>query len=614
MLEPVKVGVMPVYDMEVENTHNFVANGVFVHNSGKSTVFSESFKWLLTGAISESQRPGDHVKNRQSDKTEVSANFEFDGIVHELGRFRHPNNLTIDGSKVEQFEIDALFPLSDEAMSRSIFISQFADLFLSMKPEEKSRLFSETLDLDKWIVAADKAGKEISRIEKLVRELEYTLAGIAGSKETAEKTLLDAENDEKAWSKDRRSRLIEARHELAEIEALKDQTEEALIEARSKGNSNDSSAKTELNDVKLIFKQRSELLRQADRQKAVNVSDEVERLEQERSKYKKSVTVCPECGQKVSQHHIADKWKKVDRALQIAYAEFNSRVDAVTELTKNIEWFENRIAQLEESLIGFNTILQEVAVAAEKAQNNVRQWNAAKTKVQSIKEEINPHTAQCDRLAAAIQRDEKREKQLKKDIEQRKTELEIYEFWQKGFKEIRLEQIDTTLVELELATNKHAAELGLDDYYIEFATERETKSGKIAHGFSVMLYTPDSPDEPVPFEMYCGGEKQRWQLASTFGLAEVLLTRAGVSTDFEFIDEPTQHISDEGVDDLLECLKERAEKTDRRIFLIDHRVLNKGAFDGVITCTKDKTGTHVKYNGSGFVVKERNRLSGELVK
>lgn len=576
------------------------------NGSGKSTVFSESFKWLLTGAISESQRPGDHVKNRQSDKTEVSARFEFNDTVRELGRFRGPNNLTIDGNKVEQLEIDGLFPLSDEAMSRSIFISQFADLFLTMGPEQKSRMFSETLDLDKWITAAEKASKEISRIEKLIAEAERQLAHVVGSKETAEKALVMAEDAEKVFVRDRKARLVQARSDLSTILEQRDQAELALNKARA-ANTGEGAAKTEANDLKSVLRQRRDLLAQADKQLIVARTEEV-KLKRELAKYSEADGVCPECGQHVSDEHLENKVKNLKRSSRIATDEMNNRDQAVKELTKNVDWLEDRIEELEESLADFNKGLADVAVAAERSQNLLKQYHTAQAKVQSIKDEINPHTAQCDKLEEELNQYDAREKQYLENVETNKTSLEIYEFWQKGFKQIRLEQIDNTLVELEVATNKHAAELGLEDERIEFATERATKSGKMSHSFSVMLYTADSPDESVPFEVYCGGEKQRWQLAVTFGLSEVLLDRAGVSTDFEIIDEPTTHLSDEGIDDLLECLKTRAVNTGRRIFLIDHRVLNKGAFDAVVTVLKDKTGTSVKCDLPGFVVKERSRL------
>jgi energy-coupling factor transporter ATP-binding protein EcfA2 len=107
----------------------------------------------------------------------------------------------------------------------------------------------------------------------------------------------------------------------------------------------------------------------------------------------------------------------------------------------------------------------------------------------------------------------------------------------------------------------------------------------VSHAFSIFLFPPGQ-SKAVSWDSYSGGEAQRWQLAVTFALSEVLLSRAGITPDFEILDEITNHLSDIGVDDLLECLSERAHTLQRRIFLIDHRVLSKGDFDGIVSVVK----------------------------
>jgi len=88
-------------------------------------------------------------------------------------------------------------------------------------------------------------------------------------------------------------------------------------------------------------------------------------------------------------------------------------------------------------------------------------------------------------------------------------------------------------------------------------------------------------------------ESQRWMLAVTFGLSEVLLARAGILPNIEMLDEPTQHLSQAGIDDLLDHLKQRAIDAQRAIYFIDHRALDRGAFDGVIQIEKDQAGSRL---------------------
>jgi hypothetical protein len=107
-----------------------------------------------------------------------------------------------------------------------------------------------------------------------------------------------------------------------------------------------------------------------------------------------------------------------------------------------------------------------------------------------VQKEENPFTAICNDLEQKFN-DTKRSL-VKYDEEETKLvqEIEIHKFWQKGFKDIRLELIDTTLMELSLTTKRNAEALGLEGWDIQFSTEKEKKSGDISQSFTVLLYPP----------------------------------------------------------------------------------------------------------------------------
>jgi len=101
-------------------------------------------------------------------------------------------------------------------------------------------------------------------------------------------------------------------------------------------------------------------------------------------------------------------------------------------------------------------------------------------------------------------------------------------------------------------------------------------------------------EKPIKWESYSGGESQRWRLAVSFGLSEVLLTRAGATTNIEVLDEPTHSLSPEGTSRLLEHLTERAKTLERVIYFIDQHSLEKGYFDQVFTVINDEEGAHIQ--------------------
>jgi DNA repair exonuclease SbcCD ATPase subunit len=160
-----------------------------------------------------------------------------------------------------------------------------------------------------------------------------------------------------------------------------------------------------------------------------------------------------------------------------------------------------------------------------------------------------------------------------------------------GFKLIRLREIDTALCQLELEVNNNLAALGLTDYRVEFDVERENKAGGVTRGFVVLIYVPG--EGAVTWEEFSGGEVQRLRLAGDLGLANLILQRAGLSGQIEIYDEPSEHMSEEGLLDLAETLDSRAMTTGKRILMVDHRLIDYN-FAGRITAVKDKNGSRLE--------------------
>ena len=317
---------------------------------------------------------------------------------------------------------------------------------------------------------------------------------------------------------------------------------------------------------------------------------EIKYLEERIETYRKVTSVCPECGQKVEKSHIKQKLADARADLADALERSANLVEAAAAVKVGLEDIEEEIEAKENKLVKYNEAQGKTSIAAERSIAATQAMHREKAVVDELKERVNPFVDQCSKLEARVAELKKAGKPLKERQERLGYDIEIYKFWQKGFREIRLDLIDTTLLELEIAVNHHAETLGRRDWEIGFATERENKTGGVSHGFSVFLYPPNRT-EPVSWDVYSsGGEGQRWELATTFGLAEVLLARSGIETDIEVLDEPTTHLSEEGIEDLLTCLRDRARELNRRIFLIDQINLNRGSFDGVLTVRKTADG------------------------
>jgi hypothetical protein len=592
-----------------ETTRQRDSNG-----SGKSTMLAEGPIWILTGCTSRAKRPGDSIENWYFEKqpTEGLLEFLIDGDRQVLERTRNPNDLRLNGQKVEQRDIDQMLPLTDAALRRSILIDQRVDDprgFLSLGPEAQSRIFSETLDLDRYVRAAERASKFLSEQEKIAQKLETAVATAAASLAEVKVEYDEAVESEKGFEAQMKSLLRDAseKKRLGAVRAREERERlDSARDALSALGSDEARRQRILNDSKTELRKMRGNQSVAESRLAA-LRNETLRLEVQVSKYKDAGGICPECGQRVEDNHIAAKLNTAKFDLTRNKQAFVEAADNLEAIKAEIAKLETSIAKEESKLVKWTELQGKVALAAAKSLEADKDLHNIEDEIEELKTRKNPFVIQCDRL-------EERMKALRTELRTSKANLgdaqrkvDIYKFWHRGFREIRLEQIDTTLIELEMATNRQAEALGLENWEIGFATEREKRTGGVSLGFSVFLYPPNV-DKPMSWESYSGGESQRWELAITFGLADVLLTRAGIEPDFEVLDEPSTHLSPEAVDDLLGCLRDRAYEMNRRIFVVDHSSFDSGAFDGVIDIVKDNTGTHLIGDYASKPKRERVRL------
>lgn len=178
--------------------------------------------------------------------------------------------------------------------------------------------------------------------------------------------------------------------------------------------------------------------------------------------------------------------------------------------------------------------------------------------------------------------------------EPRITELQKLQaetgFWKQGFRQVRLWQVNRILTMFEIETAAAAAQLGVGDWQVKFATETETKSGTVRPGIHVNVTNPARRGD---YKSYSFGEAQRIKLAISLGLSALIQALAGVCHTLQVFDEPTAWLSVEGIDDLLKCLHDRSREHELSIWLLDHRSMTF-PFDGTYMVVKEHAGSSVQ--------------------
>ena len=320
---------------------------------------------------------------------------------------------------------------------------------------------------------------------------------------------------------------------------------------------------------------------------------QIEGLQKQLEKLK-GVRRCPTCGGAISN----------PRELASHRKELSIQIEGLQLQLSELKWpYDKEIANLKHAYILAHGIESSQQTEVNHHKREVDKYAAklaeCKAGLGAIErfraereKERNPHSVRIKELKTLISELKSDEKETAAERDKTLRLTERAKFWIKGFKDLRLLQVEDVLQELEITTNNLLEEMGLIDWHVNYAVERATQAGTIQTGMVVSINSPRN-EKPVKWECWSGGESQRLRLAGALALSEVLLAHAGIEIDLEVLDEPTKHLSDEGVRDLGEMLAARAELVERKILYIDHAAYEGSQFASTITVRKTKEGSQI---------------------
>lgn len=562
------------------------SNGV-----GKTTIWS-ALCWILFGKTAEGLKAGD-LHSWQSDKKGYYGTLWADR--HIIKRSWKPNKLTFDGEVVEQQTLEDRLGISFETFTSAVLLSQGQDMFFDLPAPKKLSVFTSMLQLDNWIEYSVRAKEKADDIAELMHENDNVISRLSGKIDGLDTQGLEEKSEQfkSERYKDlvlRNGQLNELKHDFTEIKGRVGKCKEhrrKLKTQTTKFDSDKAEADAALEELELTAGTlQKKLLRILP--KIATLENKLEYFEEHKNKR------CVSCDQHISSS-IAEKQlkilhDKVDQTAEISYplikrSKINKRKIAAKEA---------EIAAYANDLKGAQKIGAEADERYVELMEDYSKVKAAKQisfqRLEETKKSTNPYKE-------LLKQKKEREAKLLRKLKKKKQRIDLLqhrkdntEFWVQGFKDIRLYLIEEALLQLELATNKALHELGFSsEWAIKYSIEKTTKRGSLISGFNVLVKSPYS-DTQVPFAVWSGGERQRLKIAGSMGFISLVHERTGLDLGLEVYDEPTQHLSPEGIDSLLEALYNRSIQTGKRIWLVDHHTLDYGNFVGHVIANKDSEG------------------------
>lgn len=560
------------------------------NGAGKSTVW-DAMLWCLTGRTVQGLRTGD-VKPWRSKKVlphvklYIARGPDDDSLEkHVIERKGVSNGLRLDGKVVAQEDVDELLGLSAFNIPHTLILGQARPLFFDLKPQAKLELLGKTLNVDKWeerSVAARGRHKELQNEFALVSAaLEEAEKQVEEYKVLFEK--LKHQSDE--WHVEQSNKTLELN------KAIKQETKQhKTLQRKMDG----ADLKYEHNEVELRHLQATykdiNTKESTARAVVVRASSSLKVAEFKLNKViaDKVKTNCPTCGQPLQKHKLTDLKAAYKAALKVAQDEVDLWEGKLKKAKVVLREASAAVAAHEQHMAQFSETSNNKRDEYLRLQKRVAELEASlkakQQQVEHLEQEQNPYAsliadARMKRrsLKAVLSKHEYNVKRLEAEVEHTK-------YWVEGFKQVRLYLLEEALRELETVTQSMLATLGLEGWRVEYSIEREGKQGQVINGLSVMIYEPGH-ESGVKWESWSGGEGQRLRVIGALALSEVLLRRAGVQCDLIVLDEPSRHMSAEGVSGLVDCLVERGREF--QIFYVDHQTVDDNRFASLIKVRRE---------------------------
>lgn len=574
------------------------------NGTGKSAIW-DVLCWVFYGKSTRGQIAGD-MANWTREYVSIGAlDFEIRGINYSITRTFDPNSLTLQVGNakpktVEQVTIDSLIGFSYELFLATVVMSQFGTSFLELGPAKKLEWVSTVLGLDVWTDRSDAAkanakaykGKRDGCRDEVTR-FDSELESLRRNYE------LERRRDD-AWAETNAQSLASARGAHDRATQAYDQAKAVLAGLHTR-------KLEEIDCVRELEQQQSEVERRVEEYARVlrRTHTDLENLDHDQDDLEGTKRILEGCGGECPTCTQGLQSKTLERVL----AGLDEQIEALEHkrgpIRADVARYNDAIRQdnatrdeysagLRARRDGLELLGRDISAADRRSVGAGRDLTAAADRANAAGETVSPHTGALEQLLKDIKLADldrttaECERVLHEGDRLEAIQLSDY------FKDARLWVCEGAMGEFAAVMSGALEQLGLVGWDVLCDLEKPNKKGKgTQRGFQVLIRSPDAPDW-VPWESWCGGETQRLVNAGSVAFADLACSRMGISPSMEVWDEQTQHLSPEGVSDLLAYLHARARRLDRQIFLVDHRSVGAGEFAGSYVVIMDNNGSRIE--------------------
>lgn len=564
------------------------------NGAAKSTLF-EGLDWCWYGKVPK----GDHVDsvvNEECKRCSVTTYLQDDnGVEAVIKRSRPPGlQFWVDGVEMTcldaaetQTDIIKFLGMTREVFHAAVFFGQedlmrFADVGEARRMELLSQIIPEMGETDELLEVVKDRHAFALRKQMGVQNTVADLSGQLGALQS-----LDYQQQHAEWEQKRKAEMAALHQRSAELHAYwKENTPKLARLAVAEAEVAKAMAEQLPQPVAPALLQELEQKRLEAHSYARVVQNEVGRVQAElRKVYATQEGRCSQCGQQVTQEHLAAEVARLQQQEQQATQAFQAASHAQADLDR----------QRVEAAQQHDAVVQQWRheQQAQKARTHELQQEVAQLKQlegyckqveRDVQDTANRATAlgnQVNPFDGEIQKLRQRQFDLTQKLRAEEAVLAGIDeglaylaYWIKAFgpKGLKSYILDSKLQEMTDSANHWVKVLTGGTFWVKFSTQKEGRSTKkLSNDFNIQVYryNPDGRVSERSYRSWSGGEKGRVSLAIDMGLSRLIAQRARKRYDVLILDELFKHVDRDGGEAVVEMLtKLRHEKSS--VFVIEH--------------------------------------------
>lgn len=608
-----------------------------INGTGKSTLLA-SIYYALYGETPDGRSADAVINNLEKKKALVELTFDKDGNEYKIARGRKKNvlELTRDGEPVSfstmketQKHIEELIGIPEEVFRTTLFFDgHYTTPFSEMTDKQKKEFLSAVVDLEVYAKAHDKTKEDIKATKA---ELDTVISNIAIAKESSQRELENIKRlkDEDKVAQENLDKDIEAynNYDTSVKEILSKELTEAsraLEDVKALSYTNDAQnelteaakALQELaNEGKELQADKKSLEIKKEQLKAV-ISNKVETIKQYEALNNNSYTkenLAEAHGYGVGGYSL----DAINNIIPGASTNLDNLAELKTSLEQDVKTYKEIDTTINDAKI---EELREVYVEKQQAYNILKEaadkeiannatlnsrYKEASDRVENIKYKIRAEDNNLANLENAVTNAKERlrliQEQLSSygdsvsvgtkisELEENREKLSdklvnlekvLGAFSDKGIKSHVLDLVTPTL---NKQVNTYLSTLSGGAIVVEFSTQSKKSDGTMTDKFDVNV---KYNDREMSYKDLSSGEKRRVDVAISLALQDMVMQRYGTDINLLAYDELFESLDAIGSENVVELLKERADKVGT-VIVVSHNQALKPLFDKVITMVKE---------------------------